>query len=636
MKYVREYKSDTPVGTLHIGADAKNNWYVELKGGNWKPVQISSDPIWIDNRKWGKIPEKFGIDDELWNQLRKEIQQAEDRPIDEDADEGADYTDEIIECAKEIMVRGETISYWMKQYHRNHHGDSDIGLGWLCSWASGQSLTSTGIQPTAHSDDPGMGKTDSSKAAFHCIHTRRDLETSVSAMSLYRDSTLKAGDIISSDDVEWSTALISTVKRAMSNFQCKTYHKTLDSNNEFAEYELPPRLLWWFTSVEASANDQILDRQFPFDVDNSEDHHEAVNDDIKHRRATGELKLGLDDGILTARCMTYLIRQGGPYKVIIPYADFLNWRLPKGHRDFNKFLDMIDALTIIRSVSRERKKESDGAIVLLASIEDYREALMVFSSRQKNIRTHLTNSETRLLIAMTERSDWAQSELVDRTGMKQGTVSKRLSALLEKSNYVKQWNANGEKRYAVTDKVDISIFANEVVSLDAPIGRCFMDIDSDRYSKLFHIYSTLIPISIPIQTNNKRNNDEDLFQKTHTPPRKNKTCDRNIESSVNARNIYSCEGGPKNGINSGNQERGAHFGRNKCGISPEYKGNNGRNISDIFQIISEAERRGEAIRVPELVNQGFAELAICEALDEAKWREGAKAVWTPPSRQERM
>lgn len=500
---------------------------------------------------------------------------------DKTADEGeAEYPEEITEKARDILETGDPLAFLMEQYHKNHRGDGTIGEGWFCSFASGQSLTSNGIQPTAHSDDPGMGKTDSGKAAFHCIHTRRDLETSVSAMSLYRDKSLQPGDIIFSDDVEWSTALTSTVKRAMSNFQRETHHTTLDKNNELQKYSLPPRLMWWFTSVESSANDQIVDRQFLFDVDNAEDHHRGVNGDILDRRAAGNLKFDVDDDILTARAITFLIKKAGPFKVRIPYAGFINWKLPRGHRDLNRFLDLIDALAILRYPQRDPQKDDDGTTWLTADIEDYKEAKRIFASRQKNIRTHLTDAETRLLTIMVERTEWTQAELVDRTGLKQGTVSKRLNTLLEKSNYVKSWMVRGEKIYSTTDKVDLTLFSSDIVGLNLPTARTFIGTDSwERHSRIFHTYSYLIPISIPYITDSSRNNSWDLFhnpgisQEEKTNPLDNTDRYERVTKEVGNVQEFSSEGvDGKNGINPENQLHATDSMGNKSGITMEYDG----------------------------------------------------------------
>ena len=657
MKFEREYKSDIEgIGTLVIGVDNKNNWFAEIKGGaKFIPMLTSTDPIWIENRKWSAaLPEKFGISSDLWNQIRGEIRAAEESSDqDKEDDDQEKYPPEIIEKAKQIMKDDKVVDFLMEQYHKNHRGDPLIGMGWFCSFASGQSLTSNGIQPAAHSEDPGMGKTDSAKAAFHCIHTRRDLETSVSAMSLYRDKDLKPGDIISSDDVEWTTGLTSTVKRAMSNFQSLTYHTTLDNNNELAKYSLPPRLLWWFTSVEAASHDQLVDRQFLFDVDDTIDHHEAVNEDIQERRATACLKFALDEEILIARAITKLIKKNGPFVVEIPFSKWINWKLPKSHRDLNKFYDLIDAFAILRFNYRCPQKQEDGSTRIKATLDDYRCAKKIFASRQKNIRTHLTDSETRLLNIMVGQSDWSQSELVERSGMKQGTISKRLTALLEKSNYIKSWKvAGGETRYAVTDKVDISLFANSVVDLDPiPTGKSFMGKGYESLPsvfRIFHSYSTLIPLLFPqipiggdimeygysILERGPQEKKEDISEN-----KENKEVDILKNSgSGNKEEKFSFGGDQvKNGISSQNQQQATHSGWNKCGISVEYDRNKGRIPASSAHIhlqdfISEMERQTRGIKVSEVVGMGHHELTVLETLDQRGWTEGKGGFWTPPSR----
>lgn len=656
MKFEREYKSDIEgIGTLVIGVDNKNNWFAEIKGGaKFIPMLTSTDPIWIENRKWSTaLPEKFGISSDLWNQIRGEIRTAEESSDQDREDDNEEkYPTEIIKEAKRIMTEEDAIDFLMRQYHKNHRGDPMIGMGWFCSFASGQSLTSNGIQPAAHSEDPGMGKTDSAKAAFHCIHTRRDLETSVSAMSLYRDKSLKPGDIISSDDVEWTTGLTSTVKRAMSNFQTLTWHTTLDNNNELAKYSLPPRLLWWFTSVESASHDQLVDRQFLFDVDDSIDHHEAVNEDIQKRRATACLKFATDDEILIARAITKLIKKNGPFVVEIPFSKWINWKLPKSHRDLNKFYDLIDAFAILRFNHRGPVKQDDGSTRIKATIDDYRCAKKIFASRQKNIRTHLTDSETRLLNIMVGQSDWSQSELVERSGMKQGTISKRLTALLEKSNYIKSWKvAGGETRYAVTDKVDISLFANAVVDLDPiPTGRSFIGPGYEKsYSWLFRSYSTLIPLlflPIPIGGDimeygysilERDPQEKKKGYKLEDKENKEVNILKNSESGNKEEKFSFGGGGSKSGISSQNQQQATHSGWNKCGISVEYDRNKGRipASSDHIHLqdfISEMERKTRGIKVSEVVDMGHDELAVLETLDKRGWTEGRGGFWSPPRR----
>lgn len=637
---VGAYVADLPGGENLRVWRSKGHWYAEVSGGTFKPAIIADKPIWFDLRKWEKLPEKLGIDPGLWNQIRGDVRALEERRQawegggDEDEEAVAGYSDDVMKRAGRILERGQPLSFLMEQYHKNHRGDGTMGRGWFCSFASGQSLTSNGIQPAAHSEDPGMGKTDSGKAAFHCIHTRADLETSVSAMSLYRDKTLRPGDIVFSDDVEWSRALASTVKRSMSNFQRETNHKTLDKDNELQSYSLPPRLLWWFTSVESSAIDQIIDRQFLFDVDNSEGHHRGVNDDIKARRASGNLKFDLDDDILTARAITFLIKKAGPFKVIIPFAGFIVWKLPRGHRDLNRFLDLIDALAILRYPQRDPQKGEDGTTWLTATIEDYREAKRIFASRQKNIRTHLTDAETRLITVMVERANWTQAELAERTGHNQGTISKRLSSLLEKSSYVKSWNEYGEKRFATTDKVDLSLFASDVVGLNLPTARSFIGTDiRERYSTIFHTYSYLIPISIPILTNSSRNNSGDLF---HNPGFSqgeilidpvNTVKDDRVTEDRNNDGISFGEGDGKNGINPQNQQHATDSTRNKSGIPVEYDG----ITLDDSEEAGSVDPPHKSIDEPRGAVDGEDRQSIAEELEEDRRRqaEEAERVRTP-------
>ena len=485
--------------------------------------------------------------------------------------------DHVARRARDILDHGDPVKFFMKCYHKNHRGDDNLGLGCFCSFASGQSLTSDGIQPSVHSENPGMGKTDALKSAFHCLEVKRHLETSVSAMSLYYDSSLEAGDIIFSDDVEWSPMLESTVKRSMSNFQRETVHTTLDAKDrKLVRKAIPPRILWWFSSVEGSSNDQIVDRQFLFDVDNSEGHHKKINDDIIHMRASKLIKFDEDDDVLISREMSRIIKEHGPFKVSIPYAEFIDWKLPRGHRDLKRFLDLIDAFAILRYAQRD-PEEYGEATWLTATIQDFWDAKKIFASRQKNIRSHLTDAESRLLMMMVGRSTWTQAELVDKTGFKQGTISKRLMALMDKTNYIKMWFADGEKRYALTDKVDLTIFSNSVVELrKLPTSVTFIETNTgEGYSTLFHTYSTDIPslFHTYIHTNTVtvegiyEENDKIYSNSPEIPIDDffNSTNKCNCVNGINPEKTFTYEN--KNiGINPENEPTAIDCTRNKCGI----------------------------------------------------------------------
>ena len=384
------------------------------------------------------------------------------------------YSKETLETARKILANGNPIEFIMEQYHRNHQGDDSLGLGCLCSFASGSSLMSSGIQPSAHSDNPGEGKTDAMRAMFHLIDRSYARETSVSAKSLYYDSTIEKETVIFSDDVEWSRDLISTVKRAMSNFQSPTEHQTVsDDRSSAPRLSIPERLLWWFSSVDAVNDSHLLDRQFFFDVDSSEEHHHhQINAEIGRRRSDGRPKFEIDEEILVARAITRNIRERGPFKVLIPFQKFIIWNAAKNHRDFNKFFDLIDAFAILNFSQRTN---SDGE--LIASIEDYKLAKRIFANRQQNIRGKMTNSEIPILKAMATREEWTQAELVKVTGMTQSTVSRRLNRLLENTNFVTKEKSNGNDVYKLTENFAPTILGASIVEIKIPTSRYFTPIE---------------------------------------------------------------------------------------------------------------------------------------------------------------
>jgi primase-polymerase (primpol)-like protein len=176
-----------------------------------------------------------------------------------------------------IMVRGDVLKFLVNQAQKNHKGDTDVIKHLMASIASSCSLTSAGIQPELNGTK-GHGKTDAVRAVFHLVPDRWKLAASISAKALYYYTDLLAGTIIFSDDVQWSDDLISTVKRSMGSFQEPQVHFTLDKNREPLPQTMPPRLVWWLSSVESVADDQLKDRQYSLDIDEGKDHSVEVSD----------------------------------------------------------------------------------------------------------------------------------------------------------------------------------------------------------------------------------------------------------------------------------------------------------------------------------------------------------------------
>jgi hypothetical protein len=366
---------------------------------------------------------------------------------------------------KNILEHGDVLKFLVQQAQRNHIGDTDVIKHLLASIASTNSLTSAGIQPELNGEK-GHGKTDAVKAVFHLIPDKWKLAASISAKALYYHS-LAAGSIIFSDDVEWSPDLIATVKRSMGDFQNPQTHFTLDKNRNPLPHSMPARLVWWLSSVESVADDQLKDRQYSLDIDDSVDHAKKVSSYLRKSRAQKIMRFSVDWRFEVARCIIEKIKSHEPFKVVIDCAEAADWKVHGDHRTQNKFWDLVEAFAILRY--KQRHIDEDGW--LHATIEDFNEAKTIFMRRKVNHATHLTNAQTKIVKSISalqkEVEGATQARIAEDLGISYQAVQKGLNAIEANTRYiVHEKGVNGVKFYRCTvSSLEFSYNEGDLVSL---------------------------------------------------------------------------------------------------------------------------------------------------------------------------
>jgi len=272
--------------------------------------------------------------------------------------EGYDYPAlKVEQIARRVMKRGDVLKLLVRQAQRNHRGDADVLKHLIASICSTNSLTSAGIQPELNGEK-GRGKTDAVRAVFHLIPDKWKLSASISAKALYYYEGLLTGSIVFSDDVEWSDDLIATVKRSMGNFQEPQVHYTLDSQRHPLPATMPARLVWWLSSAESVADDQLKDRQYSLDIDEANDHTAEVSAFLRISRSRKTIRFSVDWRIAVARDILEDIKSHKAFKVVIDCAEKADWKITNDHRTQNKFWDLVEAFAILRY--RQRYIDPDG------------------------------------------------------------------------------------------------------------------------------------------------------------------------------------------------------------------------------------------------------------------------------------
>lgn len=371
-----------------------------------------------------------------------------------------EYPERAVKAGNNILQKGKVLKFLLQQFHKNHVGDDVAGKVLILSYVSGSSLTGNGIQPGI-TGDAQTGKSDAMDSALHILPQQWIMKTGLSDKAAVY-THFQPGHVIHSDDLNWTDGLTQILKVAMSNFQTgSTYTTVMKEHGKHVSVSLPiqPRLLWWLTGFEAPPDDQIESRQYPVDVDQSEKHALAVQAAIVARRAKGKPKFEVDLGIQTARYILEQIRLAGPFKVDVPFAGWINYKLPKDYRGLNQFLDLIDALAILHF--KQRAVEGN---TIKAELRDFYEAKAIFCSKNESHITGLTKAELQLITAMLNKLVWTQADLVRVTGKAQSTVSRRLESIMKKTSYImKRYDRDEGETVYMLNNVDLKIFSNVVI-----------------------------------------------------------------------------------------------------------------------------------------------------------------------------
>lgn len=300
---------------------------------------------------------------------------------------------EVKQTAEHVMKTGNPIQYILDAHQSMHVGDKVTALVLLISVAVQSVLNSAGIQPKV-SGESGKGKTHCCKAMAHLMPARWILETTLSNKVIYRMG-LSPGMVIFSDDVRLSDDLEDTLKRATTNFQQKTYYTTLNKDHEATSLYIPERTVWWLTSVDNNQSLQLLNRQLSSSVDESFAQDQNVLEYQMKQAVTGMVGFPETDEVRVCREIIGSIKEQ-LFRVIIPFAENIDWPSAENRRNFDMFLDIIMGFAVLRYL--QRGTNDTGA--LIATTEDFESAANLYNSVAGNQQSKTTNSENRLLDAL--------------------------------------------------------------------------------------------------------------------------------------------------------------------------------------------------------------------------------------------
>lgn len=424
MKYLREYKLNLDNGVLHIGVTEDNEWVVELKSAEWKPVQSSDKPIWVDNRKWEKIPDKLGIDKVKWTEIRSSVHEQEMLNETEQIEDKDEFSDEIRSKAIDILENGEPIEYFLNVFNEMHVGDRELGQLMMCCVASQHCVNSLGLHPKL-SGESGMGKSDAIETFLHLCPKWAYIHTSMSSKAIFYHD-LPQGLIIFLDDYKQNDDLDAIIKQTSSNFHATYEHRTIDKDRKSQILLAPPEIVWAITSVDSSQDIQVLNRQVGLDVDASIETTQNVIRHVFDMAKEGAIRFPETEEVEICRCIIAEIKKQS-FGVVVPFADRFEWKDTSSRRNPSIFLDILRSITIWHFKQRSTDEEGN----LVSTETDFFDAKRLYIGRADTLVDKLTKAERRLVQYLVEREGHAYK---DEAMVALGITSQRISQLIRGEN----------------------------------------------------------------------------------------------------------------------------------------------------------------------------------------------------------
>lgn len=329
--------------------------------------------------------------------------------------------------AAEVLDGENPLGYFMDVYQKMHEGDLIIGVIMALIFAMSSVI---GIKDGLHlyvTGRSGRGKTSSIKSMLYQLPDRYVVDGRLSNQALfYANANIKSqitafekGEI-SENEVEWvippgaaiyyddrelSTEVEALFKLSSSNYETGNKSNTLDKNNEFQEHSTPARISWILSTVEATLDEEQMNRLLLLQVEDSDEVRRNIINRIK-KECSLEYKLASEEmnHRLQICKAAWDILKSNKIEVIIPFIDHIEEQLAIEPREFRKIKNMIESMASINRLKRNIvRRSSDGHPIIEAERADFemiRPYLSMLFKHKQNL--HLNPVEENLIKLLTE------------------------------------------------------------------------------------------------------------------------------------------------------------------------------------------------------------------------------------------
>lgn len=202
--------------------------------------------------------------------------------------------------------------------------------------------------------------------------------------------------------------LDTTIKQTSSVYHKRYEHRTVVKQNPVT-FRMGSEQCWAITSVDSGQDIQVLNRQIPINVDDSEELTKIVNRHTIDRYGNGQSQYIEDDQVWVCREMFKILRSEGMIDVRVPFCDRIDWLENKNRRNPSIFMDLHIAHTAINR--KQRQRDDDG--YYLATEADFTAAKDLFTDKDaEELVNRLTRKERELAQLLTNHPEGMDREAV--------------------------------------------------------------------------------------------------------------------------------------------------------------------------------------------------------------------------------
>jgi len=325
----------------------------------------------------------------------------------------------IQEMAAEILESGDPMQYIAASCGRRVLGADKAFKKLICCISVQNIHQSAGLHPKLNGESGG-GKTWAILTFAHHLPAEAVLKGSMSAKAGYYHSDGNRILRILDDYQAGNEDLDTTIKQTSSEFHVPYTHRTV-ANNKALTLNIGSEQTWAITSVDSSQDIQVLNRQIPINVDDSEELTKDVNRQTIERYGEGEPQFPVDDNVLVSREIFRKLREEGYINVRVPFYDRIEWFDTSNRRNPSIFMDLLIGITATNRFQRE--KDEDG--YYLATEDDFHAAKELFIERDAEELVHrLTKRERQFAELLAKNKDgMTRDEVAKALGLSPTRIS---------------------------------------------------------------------------------------------------------------------------------------------------------------------------------------------------------------------